>query len=229
VGVASQPILTEASRMLLFLAPGVHAARVRDDIVFLDTGSDAYFCLGGAGGLIRLENDATVEVALEGPATQLVEAGLLTRADPARRQTPPPKPRLAARPNLSGETPVSIQAAVAAMGVTWSVARHFPRLSFADLLRGPPPSPRVHEEPTPALLEAVAQFERLRPWLPLRGECLLRSYHLRRFLRARGLDALWMFGVRTWPFSAHCWLQVGATALDDDLERLAAYQPILAV
>jgi hypothetical protein len=28
---------------------------------------------------------------------------------------------------------------------------------------------------------------------------------------------------------AHCWLQVGDMALDDDLERLAAYHPILAV
>ena len=50
-----------------------------------------------------------------------------------------------------------------------------------------------------------------------------------RVLRARGFDALWVFGVRTWPFSAHCWLQVGLTALDDDLERLAAYTPIMAV
>jgi hypothetical protein len=48
-------------------------------------------------------------------------------------------------------------------------------------------------------------------------------------LRILGFDADWIIGVRTWPFMAHCWLQVGAVALDDDVERLAAYTPILAV
>lgn len=118
---------------------------------------------------------------------------------------------------------------ITALGVSWTVSRRFSRASFSQLLSGPPAEPGAHDEPTPALLEAVRQFERLRPWLAPPGECLLRSYHLRAFLRARGLDALWVFGVRTWPFSAHCWLQAGATALDDDLERLVAYQPILAV
>jgi len=215
--------------MRLFLAPGVHAVQVRGDIVFLDTEADAYFCLGGASDLISLEASASVEVALAAPAEQLIEAGLLARVDPMRRGTAPIAPMASSRLTSDGRTPLSIAAVIGAVGATWSVSRRFSRYSFANLLAGPPASPRVHDEPSPALLEAVAQFERLRPWLPLQGECLLRSYHLRAFLRARRFDALWVFGVRTWPFGAHCWLQAGTTALDDDLERLAAYQPILAV
>ena len=41
--------------------------------------------------------------------------------------------------------------------------------------------------------------------------------------------AVWVFGVRTWPFSAHCWLQIGDAVLDDDPERVGIYPPILAV
>ena len=215
--------------MRLFLAPGVHAVQVRDDIVFLDAGEGVYFCLGGAGDLISLHQGAEVEVALEAPATQLVEAGLLTRVDPRRTDMAPPAPAASSRLRPAAKASMSVRSLLAALGSTWTVSRRFSPYSFANFLADPASSPAVHEEPTPALLDAVAQFERLRPWLPLQGECLLRSYHLRTFLRARGLDALWVFGVRTWPFQAHCWLQVGTTALDDDLERLTAYQPILAV
>ena len=58
----------------------------------------------------------------------------------------------------------------------------------------------------------------------LRDSCVLL-----RFLQRSGLDARWVFVVRTWPFAAHCWLQLEDTVLDDMVERLAAYEPILAV
>lgn len=57
----------------------------------------------------------------------------------------------------------------------------------------------------------------------------MRSYLQLQYLHRLGLDADWVIGVRTWPFMAHCWLQVGAVALDDDVERLIPYTPILVV
>ena len=57
----------------------------------------------------------------------------------------------------------------------------------------------------------------------------MRSFVLLRFLQRSGLNARWVIGVRTWPFSAHCWLQIDDTALDDAWERLVVYEPILAV
>ena len=77
--------------------------------------------------------------------------------------------------------------------------------------------------------EIAAVFARLRPWSPVGGACLKRSYQLLAYLRRLGLDAEWVIGVRAWPFMAHCWLQSGPVALDDDVERLVAYTPILAV
>jgi hypothetical protein len=52
---------------------------------------------------------------------------------------------------------------------------------------------------------------------------------LLEFLAARGLAADWVFGVRTWPFSAHCWVQAGGIVLNDTVERVAPYRQILRV
>lgn len=214
--------------MRLFLAHGVHAVSVAHDLVFLDTEADAYFCLGGAAEFCRLGPGGQIDVTAQEVAVQLLGAGLLSEEATPERPSMPVRPTASTHLSWQGETAVSAAVLADAVRVTITARRVFPRSSFAQLLRGPPPAGSTRSDPTPALIEALAQFEQLRPWLPLDGECLLRSYHLRAFLRRRGHDALWVFGVRTWPFGAHCWLQVGETVLDEDLERLAAYQPIMA-
>ena len=215
--------------MHLFLGPGVHAAGVGDDLVFLDTGSDAYFCLAGAAGVLTLGARGQINVLQEDVAAQLLEAGLLTRDPPLRTAIAPPAPTASIRLAPTAQAPMTPGLVLGAVSATLKAARNFSGASFARLLEGPAPNAMALENPSLALTDAVAQFEKLRPWLPMQGQCLLRSYHLRTFLRARGLDALWVFGVRTWPFDAHCWLQAGETVLDEDLERLSAYQPIMAV
>lgn len=67
------------------------------------------------------------------------------------------------------------------------------------------------------------------PFVPGQGECLYRACLLRSYLAGRGLGSSWVFGVRTWPFAAHCWLQCGDLVLDDDPDRVALYTPILVV
>lgn len=80
---------------------------------------------------------------------------------------------------------------------------------------------------TPArVAEAARAFWQMAPWLPIEGECLVRSALLMRFLNQRGLEADWVFGVRLWPFMAHCWVQLDDLCLNDDVERLTAYTPI---
>ena len=74
-----------------------------------------------------------------------------------------------------------------------------------------------------------AEWARWIPYAPVRAKCLVRSFLLLRWLVRRGHGAYWVFGVTTWPFRAHCWLQCGAVALDDDVERLAAYSVIMVL
>ena len=63
---------------------------------------------------------------------------------------------------------------------------------------------------------------------PFAGACLRQSFFGRSFLRARGFEAVWVVGVRTWPFEAHCWLQHGDVVLNDGAERVVAFTPIWA-
>lgn len=79
-----------------------------------------------------------------------------------------------------------------------------------------------------AILERRALvFRTLWPWSPVQGACLFQALVLRLFVRRGGAACDWVFGVRTWPFSAHCWLQSGDLVLNDLAERVGAYRPIL--
>ena len=79
------------------------------------------------------------------------------------------------------------------------------------------------------LLAQARLFNAVLPWSPVQGACLFQATLLLEFLAARGLAADWVFGVRTWPFSAHCWVQAGGAVLNDTVERVAPYRQILRV
>lgn len=213
--------------MRLFLPDHVHVARLGPDLVLIDVAADAYFCLADGAALMTLGDHGEVDVAVDETSTDLLAAGLLSLAPGRPRAGLPPRPTASVRGARPARAP-SLARIAMAMRATFSARRRVSRGGFGELLETARGDVSAPSSATPDLIEAVAQFERLRPWLPVEGECLLRSYHLRAFLRACGLDASWVFGVRTWPFAAHCWLQVGETVLDEDLERLVAYTPIMA-
>lgn len=76
----------------------------------------------------------------------------------------------------------------------------------------------------------VTAFTRLRPvFYTLRAACLLDSLTLLHFLSADGICPDWVFGVKTEPFDAHCWVQQGEVVLNDVPDRVRQYSPILVV
>lgn len=80
------------------------------------------------------------------------------------------------------------------------------------------------------LRSLVTAFTRLRPlFYTLRSACLLDSLTLLHFLGAEGIHADWVFGVKTEPFDAHCWIQQGEVLLNDIPDRVRQYSPILVV
>lgn len=206
----------------VYLAAGVHAVVIDEDLVLLDARADAYLCLVDGAAHLALTPTGEVATAQPGLVQALIEADLLS-ATATPRNPPPPRPTRSLWP--PAPAPVGARRMLTAARATLGARHDLSRLPFEDLIR--PLAPR---RPAPAaeLRADLAGFEALRPWLPIDGECLSRSYHLRLYLRERGHDAAWVFGVRTWPFMAHCWLQAGDTVLDDDVERLVPYHPILA-
>lgn len=80
------------------------------------------------------------------------------------------------------------------------------------------------------LRSLVTSFARLRPlFYTLRSACLLDSLTLLHFLGAEGIHPDWVFGVKTDPFDAHCWVQHGEVLLNDIPDRVRQYSPILVV
>jgi len=201
----------------------VHAAQVGDDIVLLDVAGDRYLCLPAAGGQARLEAGGRT----------LILCPQLARTLPASLQAP----ALEATPAPPGRPVCDLpdSAALEPSAADWrrlalcyaDYWRLFAGRSFAAILAG------VRRAARPAgrrgAAEAAAVFARLVVWAPVSGQCLVRSFLLMRFILRSGADAEWVFGVRTWPFGAHCWVQAEGVVLDDHAERLAGYVPILAV
>ncbi len=213
--------------MQLRLGEDIHGVMIDGDAVFLDVKADAYFCLPQIGATLEIDG-ALLSTSEQALADGLCASGLATTDTIApRRATPAAAPVRTARALISGDDQAAARPAWRhwrAVGKAAIVAARGRRRAFDRLLPdrtpGAPP-------PSPDLLRDLAVFRRLAPWLPLDGLCLYRSHLLRTYLETLGHSVDWMFGVRTWPFRAHCWLQAGDVALDDEAERVAAYHPIM--
>lgn len=208
--------------MTLFLRHDVHAVAIGDDLALLDLARDAYLCLPEAAAALEAGSRFTIR---PGPvADALQSAGLLTPVPTGRRRPPPPLPvRTIIHQSGSGGGP--LRAIAAALAVTADIrgARRGDGLSAWLALAD---TRRPLSDDAEAVVAAARLFWSIGAWLPIEGECLVRSASLIAFLRRRGLAADWVFGVRLWPFAAHCWVQVGDVCLNDDVERLWPYTPL---
>ena len=77
--------------------------------------------------------------------------------------------------------------------------------------------------------QLTTDFLRYRPFFPRDYLCLFDSLALVRFLSRYDLYPDWVFGVREEPFRAHCWVQAGAVVLNDHLDNVSGYTPIMTV
>jgi hypothetical protein len=83
--------------------------------------------------------------------------------------------------------------------------------------------------PHPAtVLELLAVFRRLRTYFyTAKDFCLLDALTLALFLHRYEQAPTLVIGVRTKPFVAHAWVQVGNCVVDDRLEAVQGFTPIL--
>lgn len=220
----------------LNLAPGVHAAIRGEDLVLLDIRGAGYACLPEAGEAVSLRPGIGEITVSDAEVARQLRAGGFINEDIAPsgpvRYAPPVAPNrdlmgsVGPWSGLAGAADLAFTLARAS--VTYGLAPFGPLVFSVARKAGDIPH-LTEASPDASLVERTLQFRRLLPWIPFQGVCLYRSYMLLRHLRRRGFDALWVFGVQTWPFAAHCWLQVGETVLDDTADNAAAYTPILVV
>jgi Transglutaminase-like superfamily len=81
-----------------------------------------------------------------------------------------------------------------------------------------------------AIRGLVTAFVHLRPlFYTAREACLLDSLTLMHFLARYGVFPTWVFGVKTDPFYAHCWVQQGDFVFNDSPDFIKGFSPILVV
>lgn len=219
--------MTRPGRLSLALADGVHATVNRaGDVIFLALAEDRYLCLPAGAARMRLAAAGNrIETEDAALVADLRAMALLGDGGSGPPRVPPPA--LPAR-DLEDDPDdrFHLQDLQPALQCLADAVFRYRGRSLARLVSAAPRD----GNPTPASAALAAEalrFRRFVRWLPVPRKCLLQSFLLLRHLRRRGLDAQWVFAVRTWPFEAHCWLQSGDLVLDDRYERLAAYAPIL--
>ncbi len=84
--------------------------------------------------------------------------------------------------------------------------------------------------PETDLQHLVASFSTLRPFFfAAKDACLFDALALSEFLAAYGVYPDWFFGVQSRPFAAHCWLQLDGVVLNDTVDHVKRYTPIMVV
>ena len=78
--------------------------------------------------------------------------------------------------------------------------------------------------------ELVATFAFLRPYFfSAKDACLFDALALSEYLAAYDVYPRWIFGVQARPFAAHCWLELNGIVLNDTVDHVRRYAPIMIV
>lgn len=209
----------------LWPVAGTFLACVDDDVIVLNLAADRYDGLLDAGDRIRLDDNGALQIVDDDIAAELIAGGIATTAQPLSRN---PRPVAARRELQSDPAPAGRDVLRAAISLITATLRFRGRsllslVTFQHRLHGPEAISEAR------LGELVGAARVARPWIPFEGECLQRSFLLRAHLAAQGVATDWVFGVATWPFAAHCWLQIGDLVVGDRLSRVSRFTPIMRV
>jgi hypothetical protein len=197
--------------------------------VFLDAAQDRYFCISPE------LNSVFLDLARDGPpddagVQRLLDSGILTRGDGVGKiaavKVPPATASLVATPAALAFGSLSLWTAAERLWIVGAL-RTRPLSTFLDAANANAlyeRTPKYDDE----IAEMVTHFLASNRLLKEQGRCLSTSIALRRRLQRSGHRAALVFGVRLFPFEAHCWLQRGVTVLNDHHEFVGQFTPVLA-
>jgi hypothetical protein len=81
----------------------------------------------------------------------------------------------------------------------------------------------------PLVGKYTAAFHALRQYYPREYLCLFDSLALVEFLARYDVFPHWVFAVKMEPFGAHCWVQDGSVVLNDTVEYVREFTPIMVI
>jgi hypothetical protein len=187
--------------------------------IFLDVPADRYF---------RLPKDQNDRLLRDNPSPPVC-APVQSAAFPLPSSWLPP-----ARRCEGGDTGAfSLGDVARALWVQRRWERRLARRPFAAALQDLRSAAKVcavaPDELTDIQLREVRAFEHAKLLRRAADRCLPRSIALAMCLARRGCRSHVVLGVKLAPFAAHCWVQAGDAVLNDELEEVLRYTPILVV
>lgn len=233
------------------LATHVFICRDEDYVVVLDLKQDRYFALEAAKTAMLLAvvpgwpvtaqqgvGDAVGDAA-EAVLRPLVRRGWLLEESTGGREATPirvPKPEA----QLAGDDDGAVEKVGLRILLAFVVASVFAKAALRFrrfdrvVQRVAQRKARYSNANEPLDLERarrlIAAFERMRVFLfSSRDECLHDSLAMLEFLARYRVFPSWVFGVRARPFAAHCWVQHADIVLNDTVEHVSTYVPIMAI
>lgn len=214
------------------LRSGISFCEVSARLIFLDISEDRYFALEPeAEQALRRLIEARSDPA-DGRIEGLVERNILIRGPGDHVPRPcvaPPSPETSLLDEALPDAAM-IAALRAAAGLMrtriWLRMRGLSRLLAGLAARK---SRCTSQQVQTDVLSAAAAFERASRLTRTHDQCLVRSAAMASRLFGSCADVQFVIAVRARPFAAHAWLQSGTRLLNDRVDVVRAYTPILVI
>jgi hypothetical protein len=232
------------------LSESVFWCERNSQVILLDLRTDRYLALDSRASSVfphllqsngqRATYEAVPNTQMNELAELLLQSGLLTTEPGCGKEGTPlafpaPSSELTpdafdGRPRLRARDVTAFWVAIGRIGLHLRLLP-FSHVVTAARMRRAQRVPSAHRGGRRCdLAMHVAVFDRLRPLaFTARDACLFESLAMIEFLASFRVEASWVFGVQTSPFCAHCWVQLGDTVINDTVEHVRGFTPIMVV
>ena len=238
-----------------FLSPHVHVCVAGKQVVLLDLERDKYLSMASASPIGRWVRGwptppADSTVTNEDPASpsesdpesrllaKMIEQGLLVKDASIGKEASPvvaEQPEYAmVEHDLNSRPSTTIEhlwrVCTAYTSAKWALRRRpIKEVVQAARLRKEQAQAKGNLD-ADTVRPLVTAFVYLRPlFFTSKEACLLDSLTLVNFLAGYSVFPQWVFGVKTDPFYAHCWVQQGGFVFNDTPDHIRGFSPILVV
>lgn len=237
---------------MLYLSHHAHICTLEDSVLFLDLKRNQYATIprsalpalqvslaGFRSMLPSIHHQVKSCTTATADLKDLVAHGLLTQSATHGRPVAPltlEPPCAALAPGLRNPQGGANMRAISAFVLSYLYvganmrARRLHALVVNLQVAAARTSPDAASTSTEHLLTLLSAFRRYRTFVyTAHDECLFNALVLTHFLHHYSVPATLVIGVRAKPFYAHAWVQVANVVVDDRLEYVLRFKPILAV